>query len=178
MRIRIKEGKINEAMSAAKELIEYYKTKFQPISIYAYYEKSNGSYILHAFTDYNNLDEYKQITSKARSDPQWQAMLQQALSAYMEGNFQFNLYKSVSTFSLVKPVSDLSQAQEGKVYFSSTNLGSFREILAGEGQSKLVTIFGTLKMPKRGQWESSCCYHPSWCKWCQRLLFQSRGHVE
>jgi len=75
-------------------------------------------------------------------------MLQQALSAYMEGNFQFNLYKSISTFSQVKPVSNLSQAQEGKVYFSSANLGSFREILAGEGQSKPVTISGTLKMPK------------------------------
>jgi dienelactone hydrolase len=147
MRIRIKEGKINEAMIAAKELIEYYKTKFQPISIYVYYEKSNGSYILHAFTDYKNLDEYKQITSKARSDPQWQAMLQQSLSAYMEGNFQFNLYMAITTFSQAKPVSNLSQAQEGKLYFSSANLGSFREILAGEGHSKPVTISGTLKMP-------------------------------
>jgi dienelactone hydrolase len=148
MRVRIKAGKISEALRATEKLIEYYKTKFQPISIYVYYEKSNGSYILHAFTDYKNIDEYKQITSKARSDPQWQAMLQQALSAYMEGNFQFNLYKSITTFSQEKPVSNLSQAQEGNIYFSSANLGSFREILAGEGQSKPVTISGMLKMPK------------------------------
>ena len=97
MKVRIKAGKANAAMKATKELIEYYKSKFQPISIYAYYEKSNGSYILHAFTDYKNMDEYKLITSKAGSDPEWQAMLQQALLDCMEGTMQYYLYTSIST---------------------------------------------------------------------------------
>ena len=148
MRVRIKAGKINEALRATKDLIEYYKTKFKPISIHAYHEKSNGVDILHVFTDWHNLDEYKKITSKARADSEWQTMLQQALSVYTEGNMELHLYTSITTFSQDKPVSNLSQRQEGRIFFNSANLGSFREILAGEGQSKPVTISGTLKMPK------------------------------
>jgi dienelactone hydrolase len=75
-------------------------------------------------------------------------MFQQALSVYMEGSIQLHLYTSITAFSQEEPVSDLSQGQEGKIYFSSVNLGSFKEILAGEGQSKPVTISGTLKMPQ------------------------------
>lgn len=148
MKVRIKAGKTNAAMKAAKELIEYYKNKFQPVSINVYLEKSDGVDILHAFTDYKNMDAYKQETSKVRSDPEWQSMLQQALSAYMEGNMQIHLYRSIYTFSQKEPISNLSQGQEGSIFFTSANLGSFREILAGKGQSKPITISGTLKMPK------------------------------
>ena len=148
MKIKIKAGKTNMAMKATKELIEYYKTKFQPLSINVYLEKSNGVHILHAFADYKDMDEYKQIISKVRSDPEWQAMLQQALLDCMEGTMQYYLYTSISTFSQKEPVFDLSQGQEGIIYFTSANLESFRKILAGEGQSKPVTISGTLKMPK------------------------------
>ena len=145
---RIKAGKINEAMKAAKQLIDYYKDKFQPVSIHAYYEKSNEGDILHIFTDYQNLEEYNKIAQKVRSDAEWQAMFQQALSAYTEGNMQIHLYTPITTFSQLNPVSNLSQGQEGNIFFTSANLGSFREILAGEGQSKPVTISGTLKMPE------------------------------
>jgi dienelactone hydrolase len=149
MKVRIKAEKINTALRAANELVEYYVTKFRPASTHVYYEKSNGDYLLHVFTDYKNMNEYKRISSKARSDPEWVAMFQQALSAaYIKGDMQLHLYTSITAFSQAEPVSDLSQGPEGKIYFSSVNLGSFREILAGEGQSKPVTISGTLKMPK------------------------------
>ena len=66
----------------------------------------------------------------------------------MEGTIQQTLLTPIDVFAQEKPVADLSQGQEGKIYFTSINLGSFREILAGEGQSKPVTISGTLKMPQ------------------------------
>jgi dienelactone hydrolase len=135
-------------MRVTKELIEYYKTKFQPVSIHVYREKSNGTDILHAFTDYKNLDEYKKIASKAGSDQEWQAKLSQYVGLYVEGSYQYVVYTSINSITTENPVTNLSDGQEGKIYFSSINLGSFREILAGEGQSKPVTISGTLKMPK------------------------------
>ena len=148
MKVRIKDGKTQAAMKAAMKLIEYHRAKFKPVSIQVYIEKSDGVDILHAFTDYKNMDHYKQIKSKERSDPEWQSMFQKALSLYMEGNMQLKLYKSISAFSHERPIADLSQGQEGSIFFTSANLGSFREILAGDGQSKPVTISGTLKMPK------------------------------
>jgi predicted alpha/beta-fold hydrolase len=149
VKVRIKAENINAALGVVNELVEYYVNKFRPVSTRVYYEKSDGDYILHVFTDFKNMDDYKQISSKARSDPEWVAMFEQALSAVnIQGDMQLHLYTSITAFSQPDPVSDLSQGQEGKIYFSSVNLGSFKEILAGEGQSKPVTISGTLKLPK------------------------------
>jgi hypothetical protein len=149
VKVKVKAENINAVLEVVNELVEYYVNKFRPVSTHVYYEKSDGDYILHVFTDFKDMDDYKRISSKARSDPEWVAMFEQALSAAnIQGDMQLHLYTSIAAFSQPVPVADLSQGQEGKIYFSSINLGSFREILAGEGQSKPVTISGTLKLPK------------------------------
>jgi dienelactone hydrolase len=147
-RYQIRDGKTMEALQDAEKLRKYYIAKFRPVSLHGYIEKSGDQEIFHAFTDYKDITSYKQINSKRMSDAEWQGMYQGWVSTYVEGTPNGILLTSTQVFALATPVSDLSQGKEGKIYFSSTNLGSFREILAGEGQSKPVTISGTLKMPK------------------------------
>jgi dienelactone hydrolase len=146
---QIKDGKTMEAIQSGKKLVEYFTIKFQPVSIYVYVEKSGEADICHSFMDWKDLAAYKQMISKRMSDAEWQAMVQGWISSYTEGTPHGTLLTSAETFALSTPVADLSEGQEGRIYFTSINLGSFKEILAGEGQSKPVTISGTLKMPKK-----------------------------
>ncbi len=146
---RMKAGvNYEEAIQAFKELRDYFNAKFQPEYNYGYMEKTSEGNILHIFTDYKDFDAYKRTESQYFRDSEWQAKWKHVLSLYCEGDYQYAAYVSAASFRVEEAVSDLSQGQEGKIFFSSINLGSFREILAGEGQSKPATISGTLKMPK------------------------------
>lgn len=147
-RTRMKAGvNYEEAIQAFKELRDYFNAKFQPESNYGYIEKTSEGNILHIFTDYKDFDAYKRAESRYFRDSEWQAKWNRVFNLYCEGDRQYAAYVSATSFREEKAVSDLSQGQEGKIFFSSINLGSFREILAGEGESKPVTISGRLKMP-------------------------------
>jgi len=144
----IKAGKTQEALQAFKELGAYFKAKFKSGSVQIYILKSNERDYLHSFIDYKDKTSYKKTASAYRGDAEWHAKLDQYLGLYLEGSYQYVVYSSITALATENPVADLSEGQEGNIFFSSINLGSFREILAGEGQSKPVTISGTLKMPK------------------------------
>ena len=144
----IKAGKTLEALEAFKELGAYFMDRFKEGSGQLYILKSNERDYLHSFTDYKDKASYKRTESAYFADAEWQAKLSQYLGLYSEGSYQYVVYTSISSIANEIPVADLSKGQEGKIFFSSLNLGSFREILAGEGQSNPVTISGILKMPK------------------------------
>ena len=55
---------------------------------------------------------------------------------------------ATTTYAQDEPVTDLSQGQDGKIFFFSTNNPTFKNILVGGSPSEQVTIFGTLSMPK------------------------------
>lgn len=55
---------------------------------------------------------------------------------------------ATTTYAQEEPVTDLSNGQDGKIFFSSTNNPTFKNILVKGGPSEQVTIFGTLSMPK------------------------------
>ena len=143
------DGKTMEAIQSGKKLVDYFTARFQPVSLYIYVEKSSEGDIFHSFYDWKDLAAYKQGFSERMSDPEWLCMAQEWISTYTKGAPHGTLLTSWESFTLSTPVADLSKGQEGNIFFSSINLGSFKEILAGEGQSKPVTISGTLKMPEK-----------------------------
>ncbi len=145
----IKAEKTQEALQAFKELAAYFKARFKSGSPHIYILKSNERDYLHSFIDYKDKTSYKKTESAYFADAEWEAKLNQYLGLYSEGSYQYVVYTSIASIAAENPVADLSEGQEGNIFFSSINLGSFREILAGEGQSKPVTISGTLKMPKQ-----------------------------
>ena len=146
---RIKAGvNYEEAIQAFKELRDYFNAKYQPVYNFGYIEKSSEGNILHIFTDYKDIAAYEEARSQYRSDQEFMDRWANVLKLYTDGTWESTAYVSAISFRVEEPVSDLSKGQEGKIFFSSINLGSFREILAGEGQSKPVTISGTLKIPK------------------------------
>jgi dienelactone hydrolase len=147
-RAQIKDGGTMEAIQLAKELIEYTNSKFPSVSINVYIEKSGEVTTVHSFADYEDMTSFKRINSQFDQDQKWMTMWQKLMAFIVEGTIQRTLLTPMAVFVQEKPVADLSQGQEGRIFFTSVNLGSFREILAGEGQSKPVTISGTLKMPK------------------------------
>ena len=148
-RAQIKDGMTMEALQNAKEVAEYSNKKWPSLSARVYIAKSGEVTTIHWFADYEDLTSYKRINEQMSKDKKWTTMWQQGMAFIVEGTIQQTLLTPIAVFVQEKPVADLSQGQEGKIYFSSTNLGSFREILAGEGQSKPVTISGILKIPKR-----------------------------
>jgi len=147
-RAQIKDGGTMEAIQLAKELIEYTNSKFPSVSINVYIEKSGEVTTVHSFADYEDMTSFKRINSQFDQDQKWMTMWQKLMAFIVEGTIQRTLLTPMAVFVQEKPVADLSQGQEGRIFFTSINLGSFREILAGVGQSKPVTISGTLKMPK------------------------------
>jgi dienelactone hydrolase len=144
----IKAGKTQEALKAFKELGAYFTDRFKTGSGQIYILKSNERDHLHYFIDYKDKTSFKKTQSAYRADAEWRAKLYQYLGLYLESSFQYVVYSSITAFATDNPVADLSQGQEGNIFFSSINLGSFREILAGEGESKPVTISGSLKIPE------------------------------
>jgi len=144
----IKAGKTQEALKAFKELGAYFTDRFKTGSGQIYILKSNERDHLHYFIDYKDKTSFKKTQSAYRADAEWRAKLYQYLGLYLESSFQYVVYSSITAFATDNPVADLSEGQEGNIFFSSINLGSFREILAGEGESKPVTISGTLKIPE------------------------------
>ena len=150
----IKAGKTKEALQAFKELSAYFNDRFKPGSGQIYILKSNERDYLHSFIDYKDKASYKKTESAYFADVEWEAKLNQYLGLYSEGSYQYVVYTSIASIATENPVADLSEGQDGNIFFSSINLGSFRAILAGEGQIKPVTISGTLKMPKKSQGKS------------------------
>jgi dienelactone hydrolase len=149
---RIKDGKTQEAIPAGMEAIDYFTAKYPSASVRSYIESSDGIQTVHIFTAYKDRDTYEKTRSQYIKDEKWMALYRSLVVPYMvPGTIQFTLLTSPSAFVQEKPVADLEKGQEGKIFFSSINLGSFREILAGEGQSKPVTILGTLSMPKNAK---------------------------
>ncbi len=144
----IKAGKTQEALQVIKELVVYFNDRFKSGSHQIYILKSNERDYLHVFSDYKDKTSFKKTESAYRADVEWQAKITQYVELYSEGSYQYIVYTSITSIATENPVADLSEGQEGNIFFSSINLGSFREILAGEGQSKPVPISGTLKMPK------------------------------
>jgi dienelactone hydrolase len=144
----IKAGKTQDALQAMEELGAYFIDRFKRGSHQIYILKSNERDYLHVFSDYIDKVSYKKTESAYFADAEWQNKINKLIELYSEGSYQYVVYTSINSITTVNPVADLSDGQEGNILFSSINLGSFREILAGEGQSKPVTISGTLKMPK------------------------------
>lgn len=138
------------AIQAFKELRDYYNAKFNPQNSYGYIECTSEGNVLHIFTDYKTVNAYKRSLSRMGSDEEWQARLHHVLNLYCDADYRYSAYVSAESFQEEKPVADLSQGQDGKIIFTSPNLGSFREISSGKGQSKPVTISGMLRMPKGG----------------------------
>jgi dienelactone hydrolase len=137
-----------EAIRAFKELCDSFNVKYKPVCNSGYIEKSSEGNIIHIFIDYKDVAAYEKARSQYLSDQEFMDKWANVLKLYTDGTWKSTAYVSATSFRVEEPVSDLSQGQEGKIFFSSLNLGSFREILAGEGQSKPVTISGTLKIPK------------------------------
>lgn len=142
-------GAATDAIQVAKELAEYLN-KMQPSLLgRLYFEKSGETVTIHWFAVYEDMDTYKRAIQQQGKDEKFMTLWKKAIPFMVEGTQKTTLLKPISAFAQEKPVSDLSQAQEDRIFFTSINLGSFRQILAGEGQSKPVTISGTLKMPKK-----------------------------
>ena len=135
------------ALQAFKELASYFNDRFTG-SPQIYIIKSNERDYLHCFIDYKDKTSYKKSEEAYFVDAEWDTKLRQFLGLYAEDSYQYVVYKSIATIAAEAPVADLSKGQEGGIYFTSINLGSFREILAGEGESKPITVFGTLSIPK------------------------------
>lgn len=144
----IKAGKTREALQAMNELGAYFNGRFKSGLHQIYILRSNERDYLHVFSDYIDKASYKKTESMYFADAEWQAKINEYIGHYSEGDPQYIVYTSIDSISTENPVTNLSNGQEGRIFFTSINLGSFKEILAGEGQSKPVTISGTLKMPK------------------------------
>jgi len=147
-RAQVRTDKTAEALPIAKEITEYFDKKYPSLSGRLYLEKSNEVTTVHWFADYQDLASFRRISTELGSDEEFRAIWRKIISFIVEGTIQQTLLTPAAFFDQEKPVADLSKGQEGKIYFTSINLGSFREILAGEGQSKPVNISGTLKIPK------------------------------
>lgn len=63
--------------------------------------------------------------------------------------FALTILFAITACAHKEPISDLSQGQEGKIFFSSANSPTFKNILVGGGPSEPATIFGALNMPKK-----------------------------
>ena len=149
VKTKLKAGVSHEdAIHAFEKLMDYFKANFQPENGYMGIEKSNEGTILHLFVDYKSIAAYGTASSRYARSKEWLTRWENTVQLYCEGGYQYAAYFSTASLRVGDAVSDLSKGQEGKIFFTSINLGSFREILAGEGESKPVTIFGTLKMPK------------------------------
>jgi len=151
-KIRIKAGVDYEKL--IQELIEirnYFNAKFKPEANTGYIEKTSEGNILHIYTDYKSVDAYKRAESNYFRDSEWQAKYNRVINSYCEGDRQYVAYVSATIFREETPIADLSKGQDGNLFFTSINLGSFKEILAGEGESKPVKISGVLKMPKEAE---------------------------
>jgi dienelactone hydrolase len=142
------DGMTTEAIQLAKEFVEYTNSKYPSISIRVYVEQSGEVTTIHSFADYEDMTSFKRVASQFGQDQKWMTMWRKVMAFIVEGTIQQSFLTPMDIFVQEKPVADLSQGQEGRILFTSVNLGSFRELLAGEGQSKPVTISGTLKMPK------------------------------
>jgi len=149
VKTKLKAGVSHEdAIQAFEKLMDYFTTNFQPENGYMGIEKTSEGIILHLFVDYKSITAYGTASSRYARSKEWLIRWGNTINLYCEGGYQYAAYFSTASLRLEKPVSDLSQGQEGKIFFTSINLGSFREILAGKGESKPTTIFGTLKIPK------------------------------
>ena len=137
-----------DAVQAFEKLMEYFIDNFHAEHGFMGIEKSNEGTILHFLVDYKSIAAYEAESSRYARNKEWLTKWENTLSLYCEGGYQYAAYFSPASLRVEDAVRDLTQGQEGKIFFTSINLGSFREILAGEGESKPVTIFGTLKIPK------------------------------
>ena len=149
---QIHEGKLLEAIQWAKEITEYVNANYREVFVSLYIEKSGIATIIHLhwFVDYKDQATYNSLGRQISSDEKYLALISKSSERglFIGESVHDTLLTSVTAFKLEKPVTNLTQGQEGKIFFSSENLGTFRKILAGEGQSKPVTISGALKMPK------------------------------
>ncbi len=147
---QIQEGKTLEAIQFAKEVKEYFNVNYPEVLVSLYIEKSGTAIIVHWFADYKDQATYNRLVRQIARDEKYLALVSKARERglFIWESLHDTSLTSITAFELEKPVADLSQGQEGKIFFSSENLGTFRKILAGEGQSKPVTISGTLKMPR------------------------------
>jgi dienelactone hydrolase len=147
----IHEGKMMEAIQWAKEITEYVNANYPEVFVSLYIEKSGTATIIHWFGDYKDLATYNRFMWQIRRDEKYLALVSKASERglFISESVHDTSLISITAFKLEKPVANLTQGQEGKIFFSSENLGTFRKILAGEGQSRPVTISGTLKMPKQ-----------------------------
>ncbi len=146
-RAQVRTDKTAEALPIAKEITEYFDKKYPSLSGRLYLEKSNEVTTVHWFADYQDLASFRRINTELGSDEEFRAIWRKIISFIVEGTIQQTLLTPVAFFDQDKLVADLSKGQEGKIYFTSINLGSFRDRLAGEGQSMPVNISGTLKIP-------------------------------
>jgi dienelactone hydrolase len=152
LKARIKEGKTQEAIQAGMKTISYFKSAYPSASVRAYIESSGEARTLHVFAEYKDRATYEKTRSKYIEDEKWMALYRGlVLSFLVPETVKITVLTSPDAFVREKPVPDLFKGQEGKIYFSSINLRSFRDILAGGGQSKPVTIFGTLSIPKKAK---------------------------
>lgn len=147
---QIHEGKMLEAIQWAKEITQYLNANYPEVFVSLYIEKSGTATIIHWFADYRDLATYNRLRPQISRDEKYLALISKARERglFIGESLHDTSLTSITAFKLEKPVANLTQGQEGKILFSSGNLGTFREILAGEGQSKPVTISGTLIMPK------------------------------
>jgi len=144
----IHEGKVLEAIQWAKGVTEYLNANYPEVFVSLYIEKSGTATIMHWFVDCKDLATYNRLMPQLSRDEKYLALTSKMHERGLFISRHDTLLTSVAAFKLEKPVANLTQGQEGKIFFSSENLGTFRKILAGEGQSKPVTISGTLKIPK------------------------------
>jgi dienelactone hydrolase len=147
---QIQEGKTLEAIQFAKEVKEYFNVNYPEVLVSLYIEKSGTAIIVHWFADYKDQATYNRLVPQIAKDEKYLALVSKArdLGLFLWESLHDTSLTSITAFKLEKPVADLSQGQEGKIFFTSENLGTFRKILSGVGQSTPVTISGTLKMPK------------------------------
>jgi dienelactone hydrolase len=147
----IQKGKRLKAIEFAKEITQYLNAAYPEIAVSLYIEKSETTTVAHWFGDYKDLAAYERFIQQIRKDERYLALVTESSdrNLFVREGTHDALLTSIHAFKVEKPVPDLSQGQEGRIFFSSENLGTFRKILAGEGQSTPVTISGTLKIPKQ-----------------------------
>jgi len=148
---QIQENKMLKAIQWAKEITQYVNAGYPEVFVSLYIEKSEAGTIVHWFVDYKDSSTYEQVMQRIRRDEKYLALISQSSeqNLFIRESVHNTLLASVAALEQEKPVVDLSKGQEGKIFFSSENLGTFKKILAGEGESKPVTISGTLKIPKQ-----------------------------
>jgi len=138
-----------EGIQIAKDVAEHVNKIHPSLLGRLYFEKSGETVTIHWFAFYEDMEAYKRISQQLGRDQKFMTLWEKVMAGIVEGTRKTTFLKPISAFTAEKPVTDLSQGQVGRIIFNSINLGSFREILSGVGQSKPVTISGTLKMPKK-----------------------------